>query len=306
VGPQQLTYAISHRTTLRYSSPVHGSYNEVRMHPRHRGGQRVLAFALVSQPAAAPRSRIDFYGNVVHRVDVGAPHEALELTMQSVVSTAEPRRRHPEPWASTALERDPNLEFALPSPRVPLDDATSTLLSEWVGADRSFDALVDLARRIPTEFRYVTGVTTVDSSIADLLAAGAGVCQDYTHLFCALARHAGWPARYVSGYLGPKPDETDVVGESHAWAEICGADGRWVGIDPTHGTLADGIHIRLAVGRDYGDVAPHRGLYFGKAIGEPPEVSVRVSRMTSQDTAAAQRGGPMERQQQQQQQSSGG
>ncbi|HEV7680427.1 MAG TPA: transglutaminase family protein [Candidatus Dormibacteraeota bacterium] len=304
MGPQQLTFAISHRTVLHYSATVHASYNEVRMYPRHRGGQRVLAFALTSAPAAAPRSRVDFYGNVVHRVDVAAPHQLLELTMQSVVAAASPQRHVPEAWSQRTLQRDPNLEFAQSSPRVPLEKATAELLHAWVGSDRSFDALGELARRIPTEFRYVTGATTVDSSIGDLLDGGAGVCQDFTHLFCALARHAGWPARYVSGYLGPKPEEDEVVGESHAWAEVCGSDGRWVGLDPTQGGLADadGAHIRLAVGRDYGDVAPHRGLYFGGASGSPPEVSVRVARMSAQDVIAAHRGGPMERQQQQQQQ----
>jgi transglutaminase-like putative cysteine protease len=302
VGAEPLTFAINHRTTLRYSGPVTASYNEVRMHPRHRGGQRVLTFTLATQPAAVPRSRVDFYGNVVHRVDVATPHDLLELTMQSVVSTGTPRRRRLEPWNAEALERDPNVEFALPSPRVPLDDSTLSLLRAWAGDDRSFDALVELARRIPTEFGYVSGVTTVDSSIDDLLRAGAGVCQDFAHLFCALARHAGWPARYVSGYLGPKPEETEVVGESHAWAEVCGQDGRWVGLDPTHGVPIGGSHVRLAVGRDYGDVAPHRGLYFGVAGGDPPEVSVRVTRMSLQEAVAAHRLGPMERQQQQQQQ----
>jgi transglutaminase-like putative cysteine protease len=275
------------------------------MHPRHRGGQRVLAFTLLSSPPAVPRSRVDFYGNVVHRVDVAAPHEMLEFSMQSVVATQQPRRRRLEPWDAGELERDPNVEFALPSPRVRLDGAIPTLLDEWAGADRSFDALVEMARRIPTEFRYLSGVTTVDSSIDDLLAAGAGVCQDFAHLFCALARRAGWPARYVSGYLGPKPEETEVVGESHAWAEVCGVDGRWVGLDPTHGVQIGGSHVRLAVGRDYGDVAPHRGLYFGEATGEPPEVTVRVTRMSMTEAAAAHRLGPMERQQQQQQQAPG-
>jgi transglutaminase-like putative cysteine protease len=302
VGAQPLTFAVTHRTTLRYSDTVHASYNEVRMHPRHRGGQRVHTFTLVSDPAAVPRSRIDFYGNVVHRVDVAAPHQVLQFSMQSVVSTAEPRRRRPDPWPQGILERDPNYEFALPSPRVPLDASTLALLHDWVGDDRSFDALVELGRRIPTEFRYVTGATTVDSSIADLLDGGAGVCQDFTHLFCALARHMGWPARYVSGYLGPKPEVMEVVGESHAWAEVCGTDGRWVGIDPTHGVLVGGTHIRLAVGRDYGDVAPHRGLYFGGATGATPDVVVKVARMSSTESLATHRDGPMERQQQQQQQ----
>ena len=302
MGPQSLTVSISHRTTLRYSETIELSYNEVRMRPRDRGNQRVLAFALLSSPAAIPRSRIDFYGNFVHRVDLSTPHDALALSVDAVVENGDVRRRRPGSWARGQLERDAQLEFALPSPRVPLGAATRTLLDEWVGDDRSFDALVALSARIRSDFRYVTGATTVDSSIDDLLEGGAGVCQDFTHLFLALARHAGWPARYVSGYLGPVGDETTVVGETHAWAEVCGPDGRWVGLDPTQGDHTGPQHIRLAVGRDYGDVAPHRGLFYGSAAGDPPEVSVRVSRMTPQQAAVVHRGTAVHWQQQQQQQ----
>jgi transglutaminase-like putative cysteine protease len=305
MGPESLTVAVSHRTTLRYSETIGLSYNEVRMRPRDRGNQRVLAFALLSAPAAVPRSRVDFYGNFVHRVDVTTPHDILELSVEAVVENGDVRRRRPAQWQPDQLERDAHLEFALPSPRVPLAGATRTLLQEWAGDDRTFDALAGVSARITAEFRYVSGATHVDSSIDDLLAGGAGVCQDFTHLFLALARHAGWPARYVSGYLGPVGDETTAVGETHAWAEVCGPDGRWVGLDPTQGDHTGPQHIRLAVGRDYGDVAPHRGLFYGTAGGDAPEVSVRVSRMSPQQAAVVHRGNAIQWQQQQQQQQQG-
>ena len=302
MGPQPLTFAVSHTTTLRYTETVRLSYNEVRMRPRDRGGQRVLAFAILSDPAAVPRNRIDFYGNVVHRVDLTSPHDQLRLTVEGVVENTEPARQTPSPWRTAALDRDPHLEFALPSPRVPLTASTAALLREWAGGDRTFDAVAALSTRITREFRYVPGATDVDSSIDDLLGGGAGVCQDFTHLFLALARHAGWPARYVSGYLGPTGDEAATVGETHAWAEVCGPDGRWVGLDPTHGERTGPQHIRLAVGRDYGDVAPHRGLFFGTAGGHPPEVAARVTRMSPQQAAAVHHGAAVGWQQQQQQQ----
>lgn len=302
MGAQPLTVSVSHRTTLRYSETLQLSYNEVRMRPRDRGSQRVLAFALLSEPRVVPRSRVDFYGNFVHRVDVTTPHDVLELSVEAVVENAEVEQGRPSSWAAAELERAPHLEYALPCPRVPLSSATRTILQEWAGDDRSFDALEALSSRITREFRYVTGATTVHSSIDDLLAGGAGVCQDFTHLFLALARHAGWPARYVSGYLGPVGDESTTVGETHAWAEVCGPDGRWVGLDPTQGNHTGPQHIRLAVGRDYGDVAPHRGLFYGVAAGDPPEVSVRVSRMSPQQAAMVHRGNAVQWQQQQQQQ----
>jgi transglutaminase-like putative cysteine protease len=302
MGTESLTYAVWHHTTLRYTDPVGLSFNEVRMRPRDRGSQRTLAFSLLSNPAAVPRSRIDYFGNYVHRVDVTTAHDVLEFVVDAVVENSEPRRRRLPEWSEELLAGDPRLEYALPSPRVPLSDATSSLWREWNGDDRSFDAVLATAERIPKELRYVTGATTVESSIDDLLAGGAGVCQDFSHLFLAMVRGAGWPARYVSGYLGPAGDQTFIEGQSHAWAEVCGADGRWVGLDPTHGGFTGAHHLRLAAGRDYGDVAPHRGLFYGTSEGAPPEVLVRITRISQQQVESVERGVAVHWQQQQQQQ----
>jgi transglutaminase-like putative cysteine protease len=302
MGAESLTYAVSHRTTLRYSDPVALSFNEVRMRPRDRGTQRTLAFSLLTTPAAVPRSRIDYFGNYVHRVDVTSPHRVLELAVEAVVENGEPRRRRAPEWLGDTLAMDPRLEFALTSPRVPLEPITNQLWREWNGDDRSFDALLATAQRIPREFHYVTGATTVESSIDDLLTGGAGVCQDFTHLFLAMARGAGWPARYVSGYVGPAGEAEVFEGQTHAWAEVCGADGRWVGLDPTHGGFTGGHHLRLAFGRDYGDVAPHRGLFYGASGGDAPEVTVRITRMSHQQVETVERGAAVHWQQQQQQQ----
>jgi transglutaminase-like putative cysteine protease len=302
MGSESLTYAVWHHTTLRYTNTVALSFNEVRMRPRDRGSQRTLAFSLLSNPLAVPRSRIDYFGNYVHRVDVAGAHDMLELVVDSVVENSEPRRRRLAPWDPETLTADPRLEYVLPTPRVPLTAVTRSLWEEWNGDDRSFDAVLATTERIPRELRYKTGATTVESSIDDLLAGGAGVCQDFTHLLLAMVRGAGWPARYVSGYLGPSGDETFVEGQSHAWAEVCGADGRWVGLDPTHGGLTAAHHLRLAAGRDYSDVAPHRGLFYGTAEGATPEVLVRVTLMSNQQVERVHRGAAVHWQQQQQQQ----
>jgi transglutaminase-like putative cysteine protease len=248
MGPESLTYAVSHRTTLRYTESVAISYNEVRMRPRDRGSQRTLAFSLTSNPLAIPRSRVDYFGNYVHRVDVTSPHQVLEFAVEAVVENSEPRRRRMPPWSPEALATDPRLEYALPSPRVPIAPRTDDLWHAWNGDDRGFDAVLATAQRIPEEYRYVAGATTVQSSIEDLLAGGAGVCQDFTHLFLAMIRGAGWPARYVSGYLGPTGEATEIEGQSHAWVEVCGADGRWVGLDPTDGGYTGPHHLRIAGG----------------------------------------------------------
>src|SRR5450631_3916856 len=300
MGTESLTYAVWHHTTLRYTDSVAPSFKKVRMRPRDRGSQSTLAFSLLTNPAAVPRSRIDYFGNYVHRVDVTTPHDVLEFVVEAVVENSEPRRRRLPHWSDEVLAADPRLEYVLPSPRVPLAEATRSLWQEWNGNDRSFDAVLATAERIPKELRYVSGATTVESSIDDLLAGGAGVCQDFTHLFLAMVRGAGWPARYVSGYLGPVAEDKVVEGQSHAWVEVCGSDGRWLGLDPTLGQHVGAHHLRLAVGRDYGDVAPHHGLFFGAATGAPPEVTVRVARMSSQQVDKVEHHAAVHWQQQQQ------
>ena len=302
MGTESLTFAVTHRTTLRYSENVALSYNEVRLRPRDRGAQRTLAFSLVTTPGAVPRSRVDYFGNYVHRVDIAVPHRVLDLLADLVVENVEPRKRRLPEWSADVLAGDARLEYAVPSPRVPLEDSTSRIWREWNGEDRSFDAVLATAQRIRTEFRYVRGATTVESSIEDLLQGGAGVCQDFTHLFLALARGAGWPARYVSGYLGPTGEESVFEGQSHAWVEVCGADGRWVGLDPTQGKYVGAEHLRLAVGRDYGDVAPHHGLFYGPAQSSAPEVSVHITRLSHQQVQVVDRTAAMHWQQEQQQQ----
>lgn len=296
------TYAVWHRTLLRYAGRVSLSYNEVRMRPRDRGRQFTHSFKLNSAPLASPRGRIDHFGNYVQRLDVTTPHDRLDMQVEAVVQNGEPRRRRLLPWTGDRLATDPRLEFALASPRVPLGGAPAALYREWNGDDRDPDALLATAVRMGDEFRYVVGATTVESTIEDLLSGGAGVCQDFAHLFLAMVRGAGWPARYVSGYLGPTGDETVAEGESHAWVEICGADGRWVGVDPTHGGYTGVHHLSLAIGRDYADVAPHRGVFYGDGTGLRPEVSVRVSLTPPQEANVVHRGEAMRWQYEQQQQ----
>jgi transglutaminase-like putative cysteine protease len=129
------------------------------------------------------------------------------------------------------------------------------------------------ASLIHEKFKYVKGATHVNSSIQDSLAVKAGVCQDFAHLLLGVVRKRGLPARYVSGYLVPEsaaaPDAKlqEVIGgsASHAWAEVYLPGSGWVGLDPTLGLPLGLQHVRIAYGRDYGDVAPVRGVYKGHA-----------------------------------------
>ena len=163
--------------------------------------------------------------------------------------------------------------FARPTPR--LED-----FAREIDLQRAEDPLATV-RRINAELfdrlTYSPKSTRVDSPIDDALESRKGVCQDFTHIMIALVRQLGIPCRYVSGYLFHQPDG-DVRspdGSTHAWGEAWLPELGWVGFDPTNNLVADHRHIRVAVGRDYADVPPTRGVFKGASAARS-ELSVAV------------------------------
>jgi transglutaminase-like putative cysteine protease len=162
----------------------------------------------------------------------------------------------------------------MPSPRVPELPAIKSLAAQMDLMEGDWDSLVRANRDLRMTFEYLPGSTEVSSTLQEILDRRVGVCQDFAHVLIALARHLGWPARYVSGYLVP---ETESEGNSHAWVEIGSADGTWLGLDPTHKSETREWHVAVAIGRDYSDVSPLRGVFVSESPGGPPEVSVRIA-----------------------------
>ena len=143
----------------------------------------------------------------------------------------------------------------------------------------SCDAALEISTAIGDAVQYMQGVTGVHSTAAEAWAVRKGVCQDIAHLALGALRSVGIPARYVSGYLHPKPSagigET-VAGESHAWVEwFCG--GEWRGFDPTNLIDIGDRHVLVGRGRDYNDVPPLRGVYAGP-FGSTLFVTVEITR----------------------------
>ena len=136
------------------------------------------------------------------------------------------------------------------------------------GIKRRDDPLRDLLRLSDTlhnSFHYVPGSTSAASPIEHILESRRGVCQDYAHVMITIARSWGIPARYVSGYLhiiGPDGEEAQ-ENATHAWVECLLPELGWVGFDPVNKSVSDERHVRIAVGRDYQDVSPTRGVYRG-------------------------------------------
>ncbi len=289
-------FHLTHVTEFHYDGPVSESYNEVRLRPIHDERQSCLSFKLLTAPASRPTAYKDAFGNWVHQFNVLAPHTHLKVQAECVVLAHD---NPVEPCVLLLAEFDSHrdqlyddfFDFIAPSEYVPhlpeLDALITTSENECDGTVAGFvQTAADVIHR---EFQYVKGATHVNSSIKDSLSVGAGVCQDFAHLLLGVVRKKGLPARYVSGYLVPEktlnPDENgkssktmeEVIGgqASHAWAEVYLPGSAWIPMDPTLGAPVGLRHVRLAYGRDYGDVAPVRGVYNGHA-GQRLSVDVRV------------------------------
>jgi transglutaminase-like putative cysteine protease len=279
-------YNIRHLTRFRYDSPVSESLMEVRMHPRTEGIQRCLSFQLSVDPRARVNVYRDYLGNSVHHFDVPAKHTELAILAESLVEMETPFDL-PDSLGSNAWEELDAMvaagdywEMLAPSFFACPSQGLTDLIAE-LQVERGRDPLTflrELNASIFEWFDYVPKSTRVDSPIDHAIETGKGVCQDFAHVMIALVRHVRIPCRYVSGYVYPREEKRDRAsdGATHAWVEALVPGYGWVGFDPTSDSLAGTRHIRTAIGRDYADVPPTKGIFKGKAASELA-VSVRVS-----------------------------
>ena len=284
-------YRLVHTTEFVYDGPVSESYNEVRLRPMHDERQSCLSFRLTTNPGSRGTAYRDAYGNWVHQFNVLTEHRRLRVEAESVVLAHEAfgraRRRDDarrirfaqRPAGRGAFRLHGSHRLCAPSRPLEGSDRNGRKSSDGTVAGFA-QAASDL---IHQRFQYVKGATHVHSSIEDSLSLGAGVCQDFAHLLLGVVRMRGIPGRYVSGYLvpgstaSPEAKQEDVIGgqASHAWVEVLIPNSGWTGFDPTLGNPVGLRHVRVAYGRDYGDVAPVRGVYKGHA-GQSLSVDVRV------------------------------
>jgi transglutaminase-like putative cysteine protease len=277
-------YSIRHVTRFRYSSPVRESVMELRMQPRSEGPQSLRSFQISTNPRAQLYAYTDHAGNAVYHFNVLRAHEELRIEAQAVVEIF---RTQPLPEAADTLEwdrynvynlNDDHFDLIEPSRYTEFSPALKAFMAEH-GLDQPkgdpLSALKALNHTIYESFEYVPGVTQVHSLIDHALEIRRGVCQDFAHIMIAVVRKWGVPARYVSGYLyhrprsdGKRERSAQSADATHAWVEAYMPSLGWIGFDPTNDVLADERHIRAAVGRDYADVPPARGVLKGVAESE--------------------------------------
>ena len=268
---------IRHVTQYHYERPVRESLMELWMQPQKGARQRLVSFELDVEPAAQLFSYPDSFGNAVYHFDVPHPHDRLTIIARSAVETEHaaelPDRLDIGEWDRLRSEfvRGECFDFLRPHGFVQTTERLSAFIAQHdLEALRRQDPLTALRRLNETlyqSFGYQPGLTDADSPIDLALEAGSGVCQDFAHIMLAICRSWGLPARYVSGYLFTDRDAGDRSDPdaTHAWIEVFLPSLRWVGFDPTNNCLTGERHVAVAVGRDYADVTPSRGVYKGDA-----------------------------------------
>jgi len=279
-----MNFAIRYLTEYRYEAEVTDNLNALRVKPATTPTQRVEDFVVRVDPESRLHQHYDYFGTAVIEFGISRPHDHLSIDVRARVKTAAPEDPPEAGWPE--LEEAPYRaaagEFVLGN-----GEPDALALDELVGLSRAESPLATVRRLvelIPDRFEYRTGVTYVGSTVADLLEAGAGVCQDFAHLALLLLRRHGIAARYVSGYLwapsdGDEEAESAEV-ETHAWIEaLVPAEGDpvWVPADPTNRTLGGETHVKIGHGRHYADVPPIKGVFRGSA-GAELSASVKMTR----------------------------
>jgi transglutaminase-like putative cysteine protease len=295
------TYQVTHRTEYGYDDDVTASYGQAYMTPRDVTGQWCLSSRLEVEPAADLVTHTeDFYGNHAAYLEVHTPHRRLVVTSTSIVEVRRPPtdlgvvdaltwEQARDTLADWAGAQDGEFDavlargFLMSSPQVELSAQVRDYAAGIFRPGRPLgQAVADVVHRIFTDFAYKSGVTSVSTTLAEVLERREGVCQDFAQLAVACLRCAGLPARYVSGYLETHPpsDQPRLQGSdaSHAWASVLLPELGWVDIDPTNDRLVDEAFIVTAWGRDYTDVPPLKGVIFTESTKRTLKVAVDVRR----------------------------
>jgi transglutaminase-like putative cysteine protease len=250
---------IDHVTTYRYSRAVPYEIETLRLTPRTYEGAAVVRWRVRGERDRALPSFVDGFGNVVHTNTINHPHEVTVIAVAGVVETR----------PSGGLVRDmhevlPPGYFLRATPLTTPDAAIAALAADAVRGPRPLDRLVAVMENVRSRVSYRQGATVSETTAAEALALGAGVCQDHAHLFIAACRSLAVPARYVAGYLWPGENGTDEQA-GHAWAEAFVDEIGWVGFDPSNRTLQDERYVRVGIGLDGRSAAPVRGIHRGGA-----------------------------------------
>jgi transglutaminase-like putative cysteine protease len=276
-------FDIHHVTKYTYEGPVRDSANQIVLFPIKDEYQEVLKHELTITGEPVVEVYKDYYGNEIGSFTYADPHTELTIDSRMEVITKQrpPLKDETEKDAQwTYLEQIrwqvPYIDFLKQEQFPLLAEVLESVCPERARRLTPLQAAIQLRTYVFDHFKYIKGVTSVESTLDEVWKLKAGVCQDFAHMLLVFLRQIHIPARYVSGYICPNRNGMRGEGATHAWIEAYIPSNGWVGLDPTNNVIVDDLHVRLAVGRSFSDCSPVKGTYKG-AAGQMLEVGVSVS-----------------------------
>ena len=276
-------FNIHHITKYTYEGPVRDSANQVVLFPVKDEFQEVLKQDLTITGDPMVEVYKDYYGNEIGSFTNAEPHTSLVIDSRVEVITK------PRPAVHDGTEKNaqwtmleqirwqlPYIDFLKQENFDSLAEVLEAVCPDKARNQTPLEAAQRLRTYVFDNFKYIKGVTSVESTLDEVWKLKAGVCQDFAHIFLVFLRQIHIPARYVSGYICPNQNGMRGEGATHAWIEAYIPSNGWVGLDPTNNCMTDDLHVRLAVGRSFSDCSPVKGIYKGTA-GQTLEVGVSVS-----------------------------
>ena len=264
-------FNIHHVTRYQYDRPVKESVNEIKIYPYVCREQEVLYHDIHISEQPDVMLITDYWGNRSGVFNRLGAHQELTIESKLIVRTlgsAPLPSLYAGSFADLAQDRKQNLSLIeLAQSHVPeLREQLAQVCEQFYHPDQPVQTVVENCNRFIFEnYSYIKGITTIETTVAEILQHQSGVCQDFAHLMLELLRHLGIPARYVSGYICPNKNGMRGEGATHAWVETWLPGYGWKGIDPTNNTWVDGQHVKLAIGRHFNDCTPVKGTFKGPA-----------------------------------------
>ena len=268
-------FKIQHITKYKYDRPVRESANQIKIFSFNKPGQEILSHEIVITDEPNINKFTDYWSNTVGFFTVSRPHEELiidsrliaKTTLQEIDETLSTK----DDWQLLADEISTNiilLDLAQKE-KIKSQEKIQLILDHITfDACSPLEAAKKYSQFIFENFKYVKGITNVETRVDEILEFRSGVCQDFAHVLLQLLRTIGIPSRYVSGYICPNKNGMRGEGATHAWIDAYIPNLGWIGLDPTNNCFANEHHIQLAVGRDFSDCTPIKGTFKGPANHE--------------------------------------
>ncbi|WP_374363728.1 transglutaminase domain-containing protein [Cloacibacterium sp.] len=280
-------YKIKHITHYFYKSPVYESINQIMLYPIQDLHQTLHFQSIRITDSPSIEIFKDHYFNQLGIFNILKPHSELSIQSNIVVEVVPIEIPNLEisiaqQWEEIELlKKDFTLKDFLELEEFKAKEEISNVVKSLIDKEKSvFENAFNVSKFIFENFTYKQGVTTIESDIDEVWSLKAGVCQDFAHLLLEMLQIAELPSRYVSGYICPKNHDLRGEGATHAWVEVFLPTYGWIGIDPTNNCLVSDRHVRLAVGKDFHDCTPVKGIYKG-SLEHRLEVTVVVENTDS-------------------------